>query len=344
MNTIKKATIREVAKEAEVSIATVSRVLNKNYYVSPDIEERVRTAVEKIGYYPDSIARSMKIKTTYLIGFIVSDISNQHFMAMARAIEDVVSLRNYNLIVCSTENDAKLEKDYIQALISKKISGIILNTTGKNDEFIAEVSRDTPLTLIYRRIKNGRFHGDLVNTNSRQGTYELTKHVLGLGHSRVGIINGFRGLSTSEERYEGCLKALAERDLSIPPDYVRYGDFTKKSGYEAAEQLMNLGEPPTVIIAMNNAMTLGALKYLKTRSVRVPEDVSVVCYGDIDDIELMFVQPTLVTQNPRTSGTKAAELILDRIEDKAANNREVIFESVLQPGNSVKDLKAPPAP
>ncbi len=334
----KKTTIREVAREAGVSIATVSRVMNKNYYVSPDVEERVRKAVEKTGYYPDSIARSMKSNTTFLIGFIVSDISNQHFMAMARAIEDVISQENYNLIVCSTENEAKLEKDYIQALISKKISGIVLNTTGKNDDFIAKVSETVPVTLIYRRIRNGRFRGDIVNSNSLKGAYDLAKHLIGLGHVRMGIINGFPGLSTSEERFEGCLKALNEHGLSVEPEYVRNGDFTQESGYKGAEALMGLDVPPSVIVAMNNAMTLGALKYLRTHGIRVPEDVSVACYGDIDDIELMYVQPTHVTQNPRTTGSKAAELILARIKDHTAANREVIFESTLQPGNSA----APP--
>lgn len=338
MDSAKKTTIRDVAREAAVSIATVSRVINENYYVSPDVEERVRLAIDKTGYIPDSIARSMKSNTTYLIGLLVSDISNQHFTAMARAIEDVIRGKKYNLIVCSTENDEQLEKAYIQALISKKIAGIILNTTGKSDEFIANVSKSTPLTLVYRRIRDAHFHGDLVTTHNKQGTYELTKHVLGMGHLKIGIINGYPGLSTSEERYEGCAKALDEAGLSVNPRYVVSGTFTQQSGYKAAEQLMGLDEPPTALIAFNNAMTLGALKYLKKMRIRVPEDVSVVCYGDIDDIDLMYVQPTYMTQNPRVIGTKAAELMLGRIADNTIGNREVIFESTLCLGNSVAEL------
>jgi LacI family transcriptional regulator len=331
----KKATIKDVAKEAQVSIATVSRVINENYYVSPDIEERVRLAIEKTGYIPDSIARSMKSNTTYLIGLLVSDISNQHFTAMARAIEDGIRGRKYNLIVCSTENDEQLEKAYIQALISKKIAGIILNTTGKNDEFIAKISRSTPISLVYRRIRDNRFLGDLVTTNNARGTYDLTRYVLDAGHKRIGIITGFPGLSTSQERFEGCARALAEAGLAVAPEYVIPGDFTQQAGYKAAELLMGLPAPPTAIVAFNNAMTLGAMKHLRKRGIRVPEDVSVVCYGDIDDIDLMYVQPTYVTQNPRVIGAKAAELMLSRIADGTIGNREVIFESTLCPGNSV---------
>ncbi len=331
----KKATIKDVAKEAQVSIATVSRVINENYYVSPDIEERVRLAIEKTGYIPDSIARSMKSNTTYLIGLLVSDISNQHFTAMARAIEDGIRGRKYNLIVCSTENDEQLEKAYIQALISKKIAGIILNTTGKNDEFIAKISRSTPISLVYRRIRDNRFLGDLVTTNNARGTYDLTRYVLDAGHKRIGIITGFPGLSTSQERFEGCARALAEAGLAVAPEYVIPGDFTQQAGYKAAELLMGLPAPPTAIVAFNNAMTLGAMKHLRKRGLRVPEDVSMVCYGDIDDIDLMYVQPTYVTQNPRVIGAKAAELMLSRIADGAIGNREVIFESTLCPGNSV---------
>jgi len=316
--------------------------MNGNYYVSPDIELRVRAAIENTGYYPDSIARSMKSNTTFLIGLLVSDISNQHFMAMARAIEDGIRDKRYNLIVCSTENDAQLEKAYIEALISKKIAGIILNTTGKNDDFIAKISRSTPVALVYRRVRDNHFVGDFITTNNRKGTYELTKHIIEKGHRRIGIINGIPGLSTSEERYEGCARAMDEAGMPIDGRYVHAGNFTKQSGCEGAERLMGLEEPPTAIIALNNAMTLGALQYLKTHGHQVPEAVSIACYGDIDDIELMYVQPTLMTQNPRVTGTKAAELILDRIGNSSGANREVIFESQLRPGNSVADRRAEP--
>jgi len=333
---MKRVTIKDVAREAGVSIATISRVINQTRYVSPDIERRVRAVIEASGYYPDSVARSMRNNATSLIGFIVSDISNLHFMIIARAIEDSISLRHYNLIVCSTENDGIRERDYLKALMSKKIAGLIINTTGKNDEYVARISREIPVTLVHRRIRHGQFCGDMVGFNNRKGAHDLACHLLAAGHRRIGVINGPRDISTSQERFEGWRQAMREAGLAADPALEFFGDFTMSSGREAAELLTKLA--PTALLVMNNAMTIGVLKYLRSRRLRVPEDVSLVCFGDIDNGEIMYVQPTFVTQNPAVIGAKVAELMLERLADKGKLNREVIFESVLSEGNSVAAL------
>jgi LacI family transcriptional regulator len=331
----KKATIKEVAKEAGVSIATVSRVINKNYYVSPEIEEKVRSAVATTGYYPDSIARTMKSNTTHMIGFIVSDISNPHLMSIARAIEDVVRESTYNLLVCSTETDEKLERRYIEAFISRRISGIILHSTGTIDEFTARVSHDIPMTLVYRHNEDRTFVGDTVDTNGTRGTYDLTKHLLHIGHKRIGVINGYSQFSTSRNRWKGFCLAVQEAGLLPDEKLVYYGDFTEAAGYKGAEHLLSLQKPPSAILCMNNVVAFGALKYLRIAGIRIPEDVSLVNYGEIDNVELMSVQPTRVPQNPWSLGKKAGELIIDRIKNPSRPNREVIFDAEIIYGNSV---------
>lgn len=140
-------TIKDVAKLAGVSIATVSRVINDNYYVSPEIKEKVLQAIEDLDYYPNYVARSLKSEKTNSIGFLVSDISNTYFTTMAKALEDVIHKKNYSLIVCSTEDKKEKELAYLKLLISKKVDGLILNTTGKNDELIAELSKQLPIVL-----------------------------------------------------------------------------------------------------------------------------------------------------------------------------------------------------
>jgi LacI family transcriptional regulator len=337
----KKTTIKEVAKIAGVSIATVSRVLNKNYYVSPDIEGKVRSAVQETGYYPDSIARSLKNNRSYLIGFVVSDIANRYFVNMAKAIMEVIRAKNFNLIVCSTQMDKKKEQDYLETLVSLKISGIILNATGENDELIAQISHHTPVTLIHRRIHKDNYIGDFVDSDNAGGAYQLTRHILSLGHRKIGIILGYLTISTALERLSGIRRAYEEIGLVLEEKDIFYGDFTEDCGYLGAEALMKRPDKPTAILPMNNAVILGALKYFRRHNIRVPEDVSVASFGSIEYIDLMYVQPTLMAQNPYSIGTKAAELILERLHNKNLANREVVFNSDLQQGNSIKKIDLP---
>jgi len=333
-----RVTIKDVARRAGVSVATVSRVINKNYYVSPEVCERVNQAILECGYRPDSVARSLKNNTTYLIGFIVSDISNSHLMSIARAIENVIRESNYNLLVCSTENDPSLEKKYIEAFLSRRISGIILHSTGLLDSYVAEISRKIPITLVYRRVKDPGFRGDFVDTHGKRGVFLLTRHLIEEGHTRIGAINGSLQFSTAQDRDQGFREAFRIKGISIQEELFYYGDFTEASGYQGAETLFSLSHPPTALVCMNNAVAYGALKYLFRQGIRVPEDVSVVNYGEIEYAETMRVILTRVPQDPWNLGHKAGELILSRIHDPTLPNREVIFDAELILGNSTKRI------
>jgi len=333
-----RATIKEVAKIAGVSVATVSRVINKNYYVSPEITDRVNKAILECGYVPNSIARSLKNNTTYLIGFIVSDISNSHLMSIARAIENVIRESNYNLLVCSTENDPVLEKKYIEAFLSRRISGIILHSTGLLDEYVAEVSKRIPITLVYRKVKSSSFIGDWVDTNGKRGAFLLTQHLIQQGHKRIGVINGKMQFSTAQDRYQGYRDALKASGIPIQEELQYFGDFTESSGYQGAEYLLSLQEPPSAILCMNNVIAYGTLKYLFSHGVRVPEDVSVINYGEIEYADTMKVNLTRIPQDPWVLGQKAGELILERINNPSLPNREIIFDAEIVLGNSVRKV------
>lgn len=333
-----RATIKEVAKIAGVSVATVSRVINRNYYVSPEITERVHKAIQECGYVPDSVARSLKNNTTYLIGFIVSDISNSHLMSIARSIENVIRESNYNLLVCSTENDPALEKKYIEAFLSRRLSGIILHSTGLLDEYVSEVSKRIPITLVYRKVKSPSFLGDFVDTNGKRGAFLLTQHLIQQGHRRIGMINGSLQFSTAQDRFQGYREALKASGISLQEELLYFGDFTESSGYQGAAYLLSLKEPPSAILCMNNVVAYGTLKYLFGKGIRVPEDISVVNYGEIEYAETMRVNLTRVPQDPWALGHKAGELILERINHPSMPNREVIFDAEIIFGNSVRKL------
>lgn len=333
-------TIKDVAKHAEVSIATVSRVINKNYYVSPETSEKVLQAIDKLNYYPNSVARSLKNNSTLTIGFLVSDISNGYFISVIRAVEDIVSKENYNIIVCSTSDKMEEELVYLKLLMSKQVDGMVINTSGKNDDFIASLSKQMPIVLLNRKISRNGFKGDLIDSDNTQGAYALTSHLLSLGHRKIGVINGNLAVSTGSERFSGFKKAMLEAGVEVDDGYqYRYdGDFTTDSGFKGAAKLMEMEDRPTAVLTMNNAMTIGAIKYFRANGIEIPGHVSVACYGNIDNIELMYIQPSIVTLNPVTIGHKIGEFILERIKDDKLSNREFIYSPQLVTGNAVKNL------
>ena len=340
---MKNITIKDIAKHARVSSATVSRVLNKNYYVSPRLTNRVLETVRKFNFFPNSIARSLKTTKTYTIGLIVSNITNNFFTEVAKETGRLLLKKNYNLIVCSTESKEGEERKYLELLLGKKIDGLILNTMGENIDFICEISKRIPIVLLNRKIyNNNTFKGDFIGTDCIGGTYILTRHLLEYGHRKIGIINGPLGVSTGRERYEGFIKAMREYNIQVNNDYpYRYdGNFTTLSGYMGMEKLMNLLTLPTAVIVMNNNMLVGALEYCKEYELKIPGNISICSFGNINNINLLYVKPTIIEENPTTIGEDCAKMILERIEKKTfLPNRMKIYQPKLVTGNTVSFLE-----
>lgn len=333
-------TIRDVAKLAGVSTATVSRVVNGNYYVSPEIEIKVRSAITELNYFPNSIARSLKNDNTHIIGVLVSDISNNYFTTLSKEVEDIVSKKNYNIIMCSTESNKERELNYLKLLIEKKVDGLIVNTTGENDDFITSISQQIPIVLVNRRVYNTAFKGDFIDSSNTDGVRILTSHMISHGHRKIGIINGGLSVSTGKERFGGFVDAMKGIGITVDRDYpYRFeGSFTIESGYDGAAYLLGLEDPPTGIVIMNNSMTIGVMKYLREKGIIVPDQVSIASYGNIENIDVMYIQPCIVTLSPRVVGDKAGNMILDRIQNEIVVNREVIFTPQLTNGNTIRRI------
>ena len=333
-----KVTIHEVAKHAGVSIATVSRVVNKTSFVEPATAARVRKAVQDTGYVPDNIARGMRSRKSYAIGYVVSDITNSHFTVASKALESTLGQDGYSLIVCSTDGDKRKEEMQLRLLMSKKIDGLIINVSGKNDNLVADISRQIPVVLLSRRIDVKGFAGDFVGNDGFQGAYELGRHVLSLGHRRIGLIKGPDDVSTGPERFSGFCSALTELGVDLPREMVQPGDYLLESGIAGAERLLTAARPPTIVVALNNAMAMGALTFIKRRGMHIPKDVSFAAYGDINNRELLYVNPTNVGQNPQQVGKVAGELIIRRIADGNATPMTALVPSQLLEGESIKRL------
>ena len=334
---MKRDTIKHIAREANVSLATVSRALNHDPCVTDAMQARVLETAKRLGYVPNSIAKSLKTNSTYTIGFLVSDISNNYYISIARTVEDMVSCQNYNLMLCSTGNRKDRELDYLQMLMSKNIDGLILNTTGLNNDFILEMSKKTPIVLLNRRIMNVGFRGDLVDTNSYLGCYKLTKQLLAMGHRDIYVVRGPAHLSNSFERFQGFADAMGEVGIAVNGDYpyIYTGEFTLQSGEEAIRHMRQMEHMPTAILSQNNMMTIGILKELRRSMIRVPEDVSLVSYDGISNMDLMMTRPTSASFDMTAIGEQVGESILSRIKHPETPNREYIFDPTITPGNSL---------
>lgn len=336
------STIKDVAKYAGVSIATVSRVINQASNVQPKTVEKVNEAIRACNFVPNMVARNLKSEQTKTIGFLVSDIANSYFTIMAKTLETNLRRQGYDMLICSTDDNPEKERSYLKHFLGSQVAGMILNTTGKNNQLIEEISQTVPIVLVERTVELSGFRGDFVGADNYSGIYELTTCLLENGHRRVAIVNGNLDVSTGYERYLGFVDAMKEYGILVDEKYPYRFDtnhFIEKGGTEAAEYFLNMPEAPTAMVVTNNAMAIGVYKYLKSHRYKVPEEISVLAYGNIENSELFFIEPGYVTLEPRSIGRKAYQYLVSRIEEKEIKNRESIFQPILHIGESVKKIE-----
>ncbi|NBD22942.1 LacI family DNA-binding transcriptional regulator [Paenibacillus glycinis] len=311
-----KATIKQVAAEADVSTATVSRVLNDNGYVSPEVKERVFAAIAKLNYQPSAIARSLKQDKTFMIGVIAPDISNPYFMGISRGIEDVVGPEGFQLLFCSSDEAPEKETRLLQLLHEKRVDAIVLATSGGSAAAIdALIGNGQRIVLIDRRLEAGGETPalDLVAEDNASCAYDLTRALLDDGHVRIGIVNGLTRVSTGRERLEGVLRALKER--GVEDKLLLYsGDFSTEGGMRAVRRFLREKERPTAIVSLNNRMSHGVLLELVRGGLRIPGDMAVASFGEVEAGQLLK-EPRLyyVDQAPYEMGLRAGEILLRRI-------------------------------
>ncbi len=334
-------TIRDIAKAAGVSTATVSRVINGFGGVKPATVQKVREAIKEVHFIPNATARNLKTDTTHTVGFLISNISNSHFTSMAKVIDHTLQAEGYSIIVCSTDDDPAAERNYLRRLMGLHVDGIIMNTTGQNEELLAEVSQTMPIVLVDRSVSNATFVGDFVGSNGFEGVRGLTKHLIEYGHRDIAIITSNLRTSTGRERLAGFVAAMAEVGVTVDDRYpYLYNSqfFNVEGGVAGCKHLISLEKRPTAIVVANNDMAIGVYKYLHNRGIEVPKDISVASYGNISNGELFRAEPTCTTLNPAFIGEKAAKLLLSRILNPSAGNREVIFEPLLLLNETTRHL------
>jgi LacI family transcriptional regulator len=308
-------TIRDVAKAAGVSLTSVSHVINHTRVVSEDIQERVRKAIEETGYRANVLARSLRRGQTHTLGLVLPDSSNPFFAETGREIEQAAFQAGYSVILCNTENDVAKERLYVNVLVGKQVDGLIFVATGdESDSLTSLLGMGIPVVAVDRDLPHGML--DTVLSDNRGGARSAVQHLLDLGHVRIGCIAGPRDLATSVERLEGYRQALDEAGLRRNEFLERTGDFRAKSGLACARELLALPARPTAIFACNDLMAMGVLRAAAELDLRVPEDLAVVGFDDIELASYTMPSLTTVAQPKAEIGRTAVALLLDRIDVK----------------------------
>jgi LacI family transcriptional regulator/LacI family repressor for deo operon, udp, cdd, tsx, nupC, and nupG len=309
------ATLKDVAREADVSISTVSRALNDSEKVHPETKAHVKKVAEELGYMPSRVARRLRLKggKASLLGLVIPDIQNPFFADVTRGVEDVAQEHGYALILSNSDEDADKQRLALEILQTEDVDGVIVPPVGTDDPAVRRLlDSGIAVVCVDRRLPDARV--DTILSDNRQGAYEAVSHLIDLGHERIGFIGGIPHISTLTERREGYEQALRDHGLPVTPCLIREGDVRREQGKVFTEELLALDPPPTALFTGNNLTTLGALAALNERGVAVPAEMALVGYDDVPWPTALNPPPTVVDQPGYEMGRRAAEILLERLQ------------------------------
>jgi LacI family transcriptional regulator len=309
-------TIIDVAREAGVSYATVSRVINNKGSINPKTRERVMRAVTKLGYVVNQQARSLAGGRSQVVGLVVPGVDNAYIGEIIRGIDEELADESYDLMLYTTHRRKTRESTYVATLTQGLADGLLLVLPRAAGAYLDTLRRrGFPYVLIdHQGIDDA---GPSVGATNRRGGYDATRYLIELGHRRIGFITGTLDLRCSTDRLDGYRAALAEYNIYADPALIREGDFLQPSGYAGARELLALPEPPTAIFASNDVSAFGVMEAARDCGLRIPEDISIVGFDDIP--QASHVNPTLTTvrQPLEQMGHLATRMLLETIRDRA---------------------------
>jgi LacI family transcriptional regulator len=324
------STIRDVAAEAKVSVATVSRVLNNNGYVNEDTRKTVLKAIEKLEYKPNAVARSLFKKQSKTIALIVPDIKNPFFPEVARAIEDVLNDKEYTLILCNSDEHEEKEKKYFDAMKQKYVDGVIIVTSTLTPKHIEK--NDIPVVALDRPINQSI---PSVSVNNYEGAKQAVQYLKSIGCKKIAHVRGPENVVNAYERYKGYLNEVYN-DSWFDEEYIINGNFNVLETAKSTMALLSQYPDIDGVFAGNDYMALGVLKAAAQLGIKVPQDLSVIGFDGIQLCELTSPEITTMAQPIYEVGVAAAQLLLDMIEGKAIDQSQQEFKVTLKLGQSTK--------
>ncbi|GAB6086515.1 LacI family DNA-binding transcriptional regulator [Alkaliphilus crotonatoxidans] len=318
-----KFNIKDVARKAGVSISTVSRVINESKIVKPETHEKVMKAIEELGYKPNAIARSLKIKNTKTIGILIPDISNQIYPEVVRGIEDIANMYEYNIFLCNTDLDKEKEIQYFDVMAEKQVDGVVFIGNEVSEELYKKFKTyGIPIILI------GTDYEDIpsVTIDHVGASRAMMKYLIKKGHERIGIITGKRfDPVTYGTRMEGYQKALEENNLPFLEELVIEGGFRFKSGYEGAKKFLDMEQPPTAIFVANDEMAIGAMRAALEQGINIPEELAIVGFDNIDMAGKIYPALTTVAQPMYEMGAIGMRVLTKILNEETLETHKIVL-------------------
>ena len=323
-----RSTMRDVASLAGVSVKTVSRVINAEPGVSEELLARVRRAAEQLDYRPDFSASNLRRadRRTSTMGLMVEDVANEFSSAVHAGVEDAARERGIAVLTASIAGDASRERDAVRALASRRVDGLIVVPSGAADSSVwSEGDVGIPIVFVDRAPRG--VAADCVLTNNNDGTRAGMAHLLDRGHRRIAFLGGVARLDTAQERYEGFADALAAAGIPVRPDWVVRDLRNPDDASAAVRTILASDDRPTAIFAAQNLLSMGAFRAL--REAGVNRSIALVGFDDFALADMLDPAVTVVAQDPRTIGRRAAELLFERMADGSDSPRRLVVPSRL---------------
>ena len=324
-------TIKDIARQAGVSITTVSRVLNNTAPVNEETRKSILKAIEEYNYTPSIMAQGMRTKKSKTLSVIIPDYKNPFYHELFKYMEDAARKEGYHVIVTSTGEDAVDEIGYIKDLVNRNIDGIVIFSYKGDKEtvkYLVELSSTLPVIFMDNLQLSKPVN--MVYTDGYVGIKEITRHLINLGHKEIAFIKPLSGYKSANDRYDGYMDMLSEAGLTFRPELVYEGNFHIESGYKAAEFFFT-GEKlkPTAIVSSTDLMAIGAMNYIKFKGLRVPEDVAIAGFDDIYISKIMFPPITTYKQPLKDIADEAIKQLIHKINHPSAKSKKVVLNGEL---------------
>lgn len=337
-------TLKRIADELGVSVTTVSRALGgeaRRYRIGRETEQKVRELARSLGFAPNHLARSLRLKKTATVGLVIPDVSNPFFAGIARQIALGAGQYQYSIIVCDSQDNENREIESLDLLRARGVEGIVLCPVGRSAEHLAAFENgQLPIVLVDRYFPGLRL--PYVASDNFAGAKEATNHLIENGHRRIVCLQGLRGTSPNENRVAGYRAALLDRQMPIDEALIAGDSFGEENGYVTTKLLLRSAGGFTAIFAMSNLISLGVIRALAEEGVRIPDDVSLVSFDDQPYSAYLASPMTVVSQRSAEMGKIAVKMLFDRIQSpEHAVEGGILLPTSLVVRESVRKLNQP---
>jgi LacI family transcriptional regulator len=328
-------TIFDVAKKASVSVMTVSRVLNNPKIVSKKTINKVHMVMDNLGYQPSQIARSMVKKKTNTIGVIMPDIKNTFFNNWFRFIEDYASSHNYNLLLCNTDEEPTKELKYVKLFQSQRVDGVLITPCSRESiEYLLRTKMNfVSVDRLFEDMKT-----DCVTTNHYNGAFKGADYLIKLGHNNIAVLHGSGFLYPDLQRQNGFKDSMKQNKINLNSDLMINCEFDELLAYSKVKEILKSKIKPSAIFSFNSLMMIGAIKAIRELKLRIPADISLLCFDEIPGHEIFEPKITFVKQSIEKLGNRSIKMLIDKIKKPSSKFSKILLEPELVIGKSCRKV------